>query len=63
MTAFVGRNATEEIGLIKTSANPDLTDWTLKLAKEYSSIPSFIHTFPEYVLHLRYPNHIETSIC
>lgn len=50
MTAFIGRNATEEIGLIKTSANPELTDWTHQLAKEYSSIPSAIHTFPEYVL-------------
>ncbi|KAH8882467.1 Zn-dependent exopeptidase [Thozetella sp. PMI_491] len=40
MTAFIARNATESIGLIKTQADAPLTDWMLNLAKEYSSIAS-----------------------
>lgn len=46
MVAFVGCNATEEIGLIKSLANPELTEWAQKLATEYSSIPAFVHTIP-----------------
>lgn len=40
MTAYVARNATESIGFIKTQADGPLTDWALKLAKEYSTIKS-----------------------
>ena len=41
MTAYISRNATEEsIGFITTLADKDLTDWCLKLAKEYISIPA-----------------------
>ncbi|CAK7231219.1 hypothetical protein SCUCBS95973_007837 [Sporothrix curviconia] len=39
MTAFIARNATESIGLIKTKADEALTNWTQDLAKEYISIP------------------------
>jgi leucyl aminopeptidase len=43
MTAFIARNATESIGFIKTRADEALTNWTLKLSKEYISIPSDIY--------------------
>ncbi|KAH8790530.1 peptidase family M28 [Hyaloscypha sp. PMI_1271] len=43
MTAFIARNATESIGFIKTQADEALTNWTLKLSKEYISIPSDIY--------------------
>ncbi|KAH9214936.1 hypothetical protein DL95DRAFT_364949 [Leptodontidium sp. 2 PMI_412] len=42
MTAFIARNATESIGFISTSADEALTEWLLKLAKEYISIPAGI---------------------
>ncbi|KAH7369746.1 hypothetical protein BKA65DRAFT_4547 [Rhexocercosporidium sp. MPI-PUGE-AT-0058] len=43
MTAFIARNATESIGFISTSADEALTEWLLKLAKEYISIPAGIY--------------------
>ena len=43
MTAFIGRNASESIGIVSTQADPALTNWTAKLAKEYSSIPAHIY--------------------
>jgi len=43
MTAFVARNATESIGFIKTQADAALTDWTVKLSREYISIPADIY--------------------
>ncbi|KAI0121707.1 hypothetical protein BJ170DRAFT_133642 [Xylariales sp. AK1849] len=43
MTAFVARNATESIGFVKTDADEALTDWAVKLAKEYISIPAKIY--------------------
>lgn len=42
MTAFIARNATESIGFIKTQADGALTEWLLKLSKEYVSIPAGI---------------------
>jgi leucyl aminopeptidase len=46
MTAFIAKNATESIGFIKTEADAPLTDWALKLAKEYISIPAHVYTLP-----------------
>lgn len=46
MTAFVARNATEEIGFIESEADSELTKWAVKLAKEYCSIPAKVHTLP-----------------
>ncbi|KAF8862856.1 Zn-dependent exopeptidase [Acephala macrosclerotiorum] len=43
MTAFIARNATESIGFIKTQADEALTNWLLKLSKEYISIPAEIY--------------------
>lgn len=43
MTAFIARNATETIGFISTQADAALTNWTLKLSKEYISIPAEIY--------------------
>ncbi|KAK3381062.1 hypothetical protein B0H63DRAFT_474830 [Podospora didyma] len=44
MTAFIGRNATEEsIGLVSTQADEALTNWMVKLSKEYVSIPTRIY--------------------
>ncbi|KAM0812139.1 putative Peptide hydrolase [Seiridium cardinale] len=43
MTAYVARNATESIGFIKTQSDMPLTEWALKLAKEYISIDSDIY--------------------
>ncbi|KAH8172477.1 peptidase family m28 domain-containing protein [Sarocladium implicatum] len=43
MTAFVARNATETIGLIRTEANEDLTDWVQTLATEYLPIEAHIY--------------------
>ncbi|KAI0394537.1 peptidase family M28 [Xylariaceae sp. FL0594] len=43
MTAYVARNATESIGLIKTQADDALTSWILDLSKEYISIPSHVY--------------------
>lgn len=42
MTAYVARNATESIGFISTQADDALTNWTVKLSKEYISIPADI---------------------
>jgi leucyl aminopeptidase len=43
MTAFVARNATESIVLIKTAADKALTEWAANLSKEYISIPTHIY--------------------
>lgn len=43
MTAYIARNATESIGLIRTQADSDLTDWLHKLGKEYISIPTEVY--------------------
>ncbi|KAF7541620.1 hypothetical protein G7054_g411 [Neopestalotiopsis clavispora] len=43
MTAYIGRNATESIGFIKTQADGPLTEWAHKLAKEYISIASDVY--------------------
>lgn len=43
MTAYIARNATETIGFISTQADAALTNWTLKLSKEYVSIPAEIY--------------------
>ena len=43
MTAFIARNATESIGLIKTQADEALTEWLLKLSREYVAIPAEIY--------------------
>ncbi len=43
MTAFVARNATESIGFISTEADTALTNWTLKLSKEYVSIKADVY--------------------
>lgn len=43
MTAFVARNATETIGFIATQADDALTNWVLKLADKYSSIPAKVY--------------------
>lgn len=42
MTAFIARNATESIGIVKTKADEPLTNWTLNLSKEYISIPAAV---------------------
>jgi hypothetical protein len=39
MTAFIAKNSTESIVLVKTEADPELTDWCAKLAKEYIPLP------------------------
>jgi len=43
MTAFIARNATESIGFIRTQADEALTNWTVKLSREYISIPADIY--------------------
>jgi bacterial leucyl aminopeptidase len=43
MTAYIARNATESIGFIKTQSDLPLTEWAVKLAKEYISIPASIY--------------------
>ncbi|KAI0975639.1 peptidase family M28 [Xylaria arbuscula] len=43
MTAYIARNATESIGLIKTEADDALTSWVLSLGKEYSSIATAVY--------------------
>ncbi|KAI0192843.1 peptidase [Astrocystis sublimbata] len=48
MTAYVARNSTpESIGMIDTSADGALTNWTIALSKEYISIPAAVYTLPE----------------
>ncbi|KAI8631588.1 peptidase family M28 [Xylariaceae sp. FL1651] len=47
MTAFVARNSTESIGLIKTEADDALTAWAAAVSKEYISIPAGVYSlFP-----------------
>jgi leucyl aminopeptidase len=43
MTAYVAKNATESIGIVKTQADEALTDWVLKLSEEYISIPTEVY--------------------
>ncbi|KAN0121918.1 Zn-dependent exopeptidase [Hyaloscypha variabilis] len=43
MTAFIARNATEEISFISTQADEALTAWMEKLSKEYVSIPAKVY--------------------
>ena len=43
MTAFIARNATEEISFISTQADEALTVWMEKLSKEYVSIPAKVY--------------------
>jgi leucyl aminopeptidase len=43
MTAFIARNATESIGFISSQADAALTNWTVKLSREYVSIPAEIY--------------------
>jgi len=43
MTAFVARNANETLGILSTQADPALTNWTVKLANEYISIPTKVY--------------------
>jgi len=43
MTAFLARNKTEEIAFILTSADNALTNWTMKLSREYISIPIAVY--------------------
>jgi leucyl aminopeptidase len=40
MTAYIARNATESIGFIITQSDVALTNWSVKLSKEYISIPT-----------------------
>lgn len=35
MTAFIARNATESITFLRNDADAALTEWSVKLAKEY----------------------------
>jgi hypothetical protein len=39
MTAFIARNVNESITLVKTQADPDLTEWCATLAREYINLP------------------------
>ena len=43
MTAFIARNTTETISFISTQADAALTDWMVKLSKEYISIPAEVY--------------------
>ncbi|KAK3995207.1 leucine aminopeptidase 1 [Cladorrhinum sp. PSN332] len=45
--SFIGRNATESIGLVATQADAPLTNWTIQLSKEYISIPAKIYEMAE----------------
>ena len=49
MTAYVTRNRTEEIAFISTSADKALTDWAVKLGREYISIPTQVYQLHPYV--------------
>lgn len=42
MTAFIARNATESIGIIKTQSDAPLTKWTAELSEAYISIPTVV---------------------
>lgn len=46
MTAFVARNSTETIGMIKTQADGPLTQWVMSVAEEYLSIPAAVYELP-----------------
>ncbi|TDZ18663.1 Leucine aminopeptidase 1 [Colletotrichum orbiculare MAFF 240422] len=43
MTAFVGRNATESIGFIRTDADAPLTAWAVDLSTEYINITTSVY--------------------
>lgn len=43
MTAFIAKNSTETIAFIKTEADEALTEWMVRLSKEYISIPTHIY--------------------
>lgn len=43
MTAYIARNATETIGLIRTEADEKLTDWVKGLADEYLPIEAHVY--------------------
>jgi len=43
MTAFIAKGANETIGFIRTDADSDLTDWAVRLSREYISIPTYVH--------------------
>ena len=43
MTAYIAHNATETISFISTQADEALTDWVVKLSKEYISIPAKVY--------------------
>jgi len=43
MTAFIAQNATESIWFIKTQADAAIANWTVKLSREYVSIPAEIY--------------------
>ncbi len=49
MTAFIARNATESIGFVSTQADAALTNWTVKLSREYISIPADVFELGPYV--------------
>lgn len=42
MVAFVAKNSTESIDLIKTKADDPLTEWIAALGEEYTSLPSLM---------------------
>lgn len=46
MTAFVARNANESIGIVKTEADADMTDWVVGLSKEYLPLPVGVYNLP-----------------
>ncbi|KAJ6444570.1 peptidase [Purpureocillium lavendulum] len=46
MVAFVARNSTESIGLVETDADEPLTNWTMGLAREYTSLPVEAYKLP-----------------
>jgi leucyl aminopeptidase len=49
MTAYVARNKTEEIAFVSTSADEALTNWAVKLSKEYISLPAKVYQLQPYV--------------
>lgn len=53
MTAFIGKNATESIGFIKTDADAPLTKWAVDLGTEYISIPTSVYELSPCVISVR----------
>jgi leucyl aminopeptidase len=49
MTAYIARNTTESVSFISTQADEALTDWMVKLSKEYISIPTQVYKLAAYV--------------